>query len=297
MKIVITGSLGNVGKTLTANLAQKGHQVIGITHQAEKQKEVENLGATAALGSLDDVEFLTSTFAGADAVFCMIPPEYSGKDSMQHYRKIGSSYAKAIKNTGVKRVVHLSSWGADLEKGTGFIAGSHNVENILNSISGIKITHLRAGYIFYNLYSYVEMIKAQNIIGTNFGGDDKILMVDPKDIAEAAAEELVKTENIDKIRYVVSEDLTANEVAGILGEAIGKPDLKWLTFADEQVKNHLIENGLPESVVINLIELGSAIHTGIMRKMYDLNPSPEKGKTKLTDFAKEFAKNFSSNSN
>ena len=42
--------------------------------KSEKQKEIEALGAMAAIGSIDDVNFLTATFKGADSAYCMLPP-------------------------------------------------------------------------------------------------------------------------------------------------------------------------------------------------------------------------------
>jgi uncharacterized protein YbjT (DUF2867 family) len=74
MKFVVTGSLGNISKPLTKELVQKGHMVTVISSKPEKQKDIEALGAIAAIGTLEDVDFLVSTFTGADAVYCMVPP-------------------------------------------------------------------------------------------------------------------------------------------------------------------------------------------------------------------------------
>ena len=48
MKVIVTGSLGNIGKPLATELVQKGHQVTVISRNTEKQKEIEALGARAA---------------------------------------------------------------------------------------------------------------------------------------------------------------------------------------------------------------------------------------------------------
>ena len=74
MKIIVTGSLGNISKPLTEELVAKGHAVTVISSKPEKQAAIEALGATAAIGTLEDVPFLTATFTGADAVYCMLPP-------------------------------------------------------------------------------------------------------------------------------------------------------------------------------------------------------------------------------
>jgi uncharacterized protein YbjT (DUF2867 family) len=292
MKIIITGSLGNISKPLTQELVQKGHSVTVISSKAEKQTEIEALGAAAAIGSVDDVDFLTSAFTGADAVYAMVPPNFAEPDPMAYYKRIGSNYAQAIGGAGVKRVVLLSSYGADLDHGTGIILGAYYVEQLLNKLPGISLTHLRPGYFYYNLYNFVGMIKEAGFIGANYGGDDKIPMVAPGDIAAAAAEELQKTTPGITVRYVVSDDITANEAAQILGAAIGKTDLKWITFNDEQARQGMEQHGMPAGITAILVELGAATHSGILRQDYERQLPIEMGKVKLKDFAKEFAAAF-----
>ncbi len=48
MKVVVTGSLGNISKPLTTELVQKGHTVTVISSNEERSKEIKALGAIAA---------------------------------------------------------------------------------------------------------------------------------------------------------------------------------------------------------------------------------------------------------
>lgn len=288
MKITITGSLGNVGQPLAKQLLAKGHAVTIISSNTKKKDEIEALGAAAAIGSLEDAGFVSSAFHGSDAVFVMIPSDFTATDSRAYYKKIGNSYAQAIKDAGVKRVVHLSSWGAHLDGGTGFIAGSHDVEVILNALPNVSLAHLRPGSFYNNLYSFVDMIKYTGMIGSNYGGEDKIVMASPADIASAAAEELTATGG-GKVRYVASDDVTANDTARVLGAAIGKPDLKWVMFSDEQTRAGLIQAGLSGYAADMLVELGTSMHNGLLREDYDLHKPEIMGIIKLNDFAREFA--------
>lgn len=289
MKIIVTGSLGNISKPLTEGLIQKGHEVVVISSNPEKQKDIETLGAIPAIGSLEDVDFLTKTFTDADAVYAMVPPNFKEFNSNEYYKIIGENYKLAIENSKVNRVVFLSSWGAHLDKGTGTILGSHHVEQILNQLENVHKTYLRPCSIYYNLLHYAEMIKNAGIIGTNFKNEDKIVWVHPNDIAEVAVEELTKiTSEKLNIRYVASDEVTANETAKILGKAIGNPNLNWVSFTDEQVKNTLLEQGLPERFAQDLVDLNASISSGKMGEDYEKN-KPKFGKVKLTDFAKEFA--------
>ena len=290
MNITVTGSLGNIGKPLTEELVQKGHTVTVISRSLARQQDIQALGARAAIGSLENADFLTSTFIGADAVFAMVPPNYRAPDMRAYYRGIGHAYAGAIGRSNVKRVVHLSSFGAHLDRGAGPILGSHDVEGILNGLDA-TLTHLRPTYFYYNLYGYIEMIKGQGLIAANYGGDDKIPMVAPSDIAAAAAAEL-EAPHGERVRYVASDEHTANEVAQTLGAAIGKPDLQWVTITDEQMRSGLKATGMSAYVAGLLVDMYASLHSGALTEDYEkYKPSPM-GKVKLKDFAEEFSAAF-----
>jgi uncharacterized protein YbjT (DUF2867 family) len=293
MKIVITGSLGNISKPLTEELVQKGHEVTVISSKSDKQNEIETLGATAAIGSLEDVDFLANTFTGADAVYSMIPPNNyfdHNLDLIDYYRKLGRNYAQAIQQSGVKRVVNLSSIGAHLDKGNGILTGAHNVEQILNTLSPeISIVHMRPTSFYYNLFGYVDMIRKVGFIAANYGAEDLIPWVSPIDIAAAIAEELVTPSAGRKIRYVVSQELSGTETAAILGKAIGQPDLTWTLISDEQTLSALVTAGMNPVIAAGLVEMYAALHSGLLSEDYYRNKPAEMGKVKLADFAKEFA--------
>ncbi|SDE57910.1 Uncharacterized conserved protein YbjT, contains NAD(P)-binding and DUF2867 domains [Mucilaginibacter pineti] len=291
MKIIVTGSLGHIGKPLTQALVQKGHSVTVISSNPEKQKEIEALGASAAIGSVEDVDFLTATFTGADVIHAMVPPNIGVPDPIARHQKISEILVQAISASGVKRVVYVSSYGAHLEKGTGLIVGHHHMENALEALQLESLTHLRATYIYYNVYAYVGMIKKLGYIAANYGDDDLTILVSPIDIAAAAVEEIeAKTTGL-KVRYVASDERTCNEIARVLGQAIGKPDLKWVTISNEQMQSGMEANGLSASVAANLVEMYGACHTGLLHEDYDLH-KPKLGKVKLEEFAKEFAAIF-----
>src|SRR6185503_19700232 len=123
----------------------------------------------------------------------------------------------------------LSSIGAHTDKGNGILAFFYNMETNLKKLpSDVAITFLRPGGFYYNLLRFVNTIKTQGVIVSNYGADDILPWVSPIDIATAAAEELVTPFAGRKVRYVVSEELACNETACILGASIGKPDLKWI---------------------------------------------------------------------
>lgn len=57
MEITITGSLGNISKPLSVGLMQKRDKVAVISSKAERQKEIEAIGAKTAIGSVLQIPF------------------------------------------------------------------------------------------------------------------------------------------------------------------------------------------------------------------------------------------------
>ncbi|CCH02695.1 NmrA family protein [Fibrella aestuarina BUZ 2] len=293
MNVIVTGSLGHISKPLTQELIEKGHRVTVVSSSPDRKPDIDALGATAAIGTIDDVDFLTATFTGADAVYCMIPPaHFAEPDRRAHYSQIASNYAHAIRQAGVPRVIHLSSFGADLDQGTGIILGAYDAEHILNELTGVAITHMRPTYFYYNLNAFIGMIKQTGRIMANYGGDDVIPMVAPVDIAAAIADELgTPATDSRKIRYVGSDERTGHEVARVLGAAIGQPDLAWVLISDEQVQQGMEANGLPSILATGLVEMYTSLRSGAMATDY-YRHKPALGSVKLEAFASEFATAF-----
>jgi len=297
MKITLTGSLGHISLPLTKDLVQKGHEVTVISSKAEREKDIELIGAKAAIGTMEDVEFLSTAFTGADVVYVMETHGASSffdqnLDLMDVISKIGRNYKHAIQQSGVKKVVHLSSIGAHTNKGNGILAFHYNVENTLKELpEDVSIKFMRPVGFYYNMFAFIQTIKAQGAIVSNYGGDDKEPWVSPLDIAAVIAEEMEKPFEGRTIRYIASDEVSPNEVARILGEAIGKPDLTWLVITDEQLLNGMIAAGMNPQIAKGFVEMNAGRRGGVLYEDYNRN-KPVLGQVKLTDFAKDFAAVF-----
>lgn len=330
MNIVLTGSLGNISKPLAKELIAKGHSVTVISSKADRQKEIEKLGATAAIGTLQDAAFLTATFIGADIVYCMTPPadrsrlfnpNYTLTEITSEMKNTIENYKQAILKSGVKKVIQLSSIGAHTDTGNGLLKWAYVAENILKELpADVSIKAMRPVGFYYNLLDNARMIKQlskgfvgafmalryyglggllrgkRGVILSNVGDDDINLMVSPLDIASAIAEEMEKPFNGRSFRYIASEELPCNEVAKILGEAIGKPYLKWGRISDKQLFKAMVKMKMSPSWVQGFVEM-QASGRGKNCLLYEdyYRHRPVLGKTKLKDFALEFAKVYNQN--
>jgi uncharacterized protein YbjT (DUF2867 family) len=289
MKIIITGSLGNISRPLSTQLAANGHNVTVISSNNNKSAEITAIGATPAIGLVSDEQFLTQTFTGADVVYLMVPTDFGAPDVKENIASVGRHYTNAVKASSVKKVVMLSSIGAHLPEGTGPIAGIHRVEESLKTLNGLDILFLRPSYFYNNLYADINMIKHAGIIGSNYGADKPLVMVDPEDIAAVAAQQIEKGFTGQSVLYIGGDKRTLGEVAAVLGNAIGKPELPWVEFTDEEAFKGMTDAGLPEDISKNYVEMGAAIRSGLIWDDFDLDNAELIGKTKLEDFAVKFA--------
>ena len=291
MNIVLTGSLGHISKPLAVGLIAKGHSVTVISSKAEKQKEIETLGAKAAIGSIEDSEFLTATFTGADIVYLMEPPfnflDHT-IDLENYWLNIAKNYKQAVQQSRVNRIIQLSSIGAHTDKGVGMLATHHTIENILNELPDVvSIKTMRPVGFYYNMFAFIPAIQNAGAIIQNYGGNEKEPWVSPADIAEVIIEEMEEPFKGRTVRYIASDEISPNEVAQVLGKAIGKPDLKWQMIPDDQFLANLLNIGFNPPAARGLTDMNA----GRRNHLYDdyRQHRPVLGKVKLTDFAKQFA--------
>lgn len=292
MKYVITGSLGHISKPVVQKLVAAGHDVTVISSSADRKADIEALGAKAAIGNVDDQAFITATFAGADAVYLMIPPTFAVADWQAHLRKIADIYTAAVKANNITQVVVLSSIGAHMGTGAGPVDGLAYLESKLNEFPEVNAVYLRPSYFFYNLLQQVNLIKHVGIVTSAQPAHHKLILAHTSDIADVAAERLLTLNFTGKsVQYIASDDTnTWQDIAKALTEAVGKPGVPYVESTDEQSRAGMLQAGVPATNAEGYVAMGQAMRSGEMQADYWKHRNEAYiGKVKLADFAKEFA--------
>jgi uncharacterized protein YbjT (DUF2867 family) len=165
----------------------------------------------------------------------------------------------------------------------------YSVERILGQLPAeVAIVFLRPVGFYYNLFAFIPVIRKQGAIVSNYGGDDKEPWVSPTDIAAAAAKAITQPFTGRTIQYLASDEVSPNEVAAILGAAIGQPDLQWKVIPDEQSLSGMIAAGMNSETARGFVEMNASRRGGVLYQDYDRH-RPVMGGVKMTEFAKEFA--------
>lgn len=268
---VVMGASGHTGHVVATNLLTRGQKVRVIGRNSPHLQPLTSKGAEPFIADASDASALAKAFHDADSAYVMIPPNLSSNDPLGYSNRVSDAIAAAIKNSGAKNIVALSSIGAELPSGTGPVVGLHNLEQKLNQISSANVLYLRAGYFMENTLPQVNAIRQMGSLATPLRPDLKLPMIATRDIGTTAADALVHpTIRGKQTRELLGQrDLSYTEVASIIGKAIGKSDLKYVQAPDDQFRAALVQIGMSEQVANLLLEMTQALNAG---KMHALEP-------------------------
>src|SRR5271154_6731315 len=251
---VILGASGHTGSIVADFLLSKGQKVRVIGRDAGRLQRFVDKGAEAFTADMSD--------GGARAAYLLLPPAKSPEEQ----ERDSDAVAKAVKDSGLRYAVHLSSYGAQVAKGAGPVSGLHSSEQKLNAISGLNVLHVRAAYFMENNLAAIGMIHHMGIFGNALLPDLKLPMVATRDVGNYAAQRLLNLDFSGKqTREVLGErDLSMTEVAAVIARGVGKPDLRYQQFPYDQVQQVLTQLGVPPKGAAMYIEMYKSINAGVL---------------------------------
>ncbi|KAF4455036.1 nucleoside-diphosphate-sugar epimerase [Fusarium albosuccineum] len=148
---------------------------------------------TAVQADISDASSLD--FAGSDAILAITPPAFDGRDIVAHSNLVSKNVRDAVeKSDTVKRLVLLSSMGAEFSEGVGELKTNNTAEQVFKSTNVPEIIFVRCAYFMENWTMSLETLKSEDpfIFSTITPLDFKVAMVAVKDIGHTLATELIK---------------------------------------------------------------------------------------------------------
>src|ERR1700692_2588084 len=214
---VILGASGNTGSIVANSLLSKGRKVRVVGRDAGRLQRFVRKGAEAFTGDVSDAVALSKAFSGARAASLLLPPITSREDQERE----SDAIAKAVKESGLRYAVYLSSYGAQVPEGTGPVAGLHSLEQKLNAISGLNVLHLRAAYFMENNLAAIGMIHGMGMFGGALLPDLKLPMTATRDVGDYAAQRLLDLDFAGKqTRELLGErDLSMTEATAVIARS------------------------------------------------------------------------------
>jgi uncharacterized protein YbjT (DUF2867 family) len=267
---VILGASGNTGSVVATFLLAKGEKVRVVGRDAGRLQRFVDKGAEAFIAELSDAAALTKAFSGARAAYLLLPPVKSRESQARE----SDAIAKAVKESGLRYAVNLSSYGAQVPENTGPLVGLHALEEKLNAISGLNVLNLRAGYFMENNLAVIGMIQGMGLVGNALIPDLKLPMAATRDVGAYAAQRLLHLDLSGKVtRELLGErDISMTEVTAVIGRAIGKPDLSYQQFSYDQVQQALTDLGVPPKGAALYVEMYKAINEQVLVALEPRSP-------------------------
>ena len=259
----ITGATGNTGSRIAARLLKAGERVRAIGRSEDKLKTLKDQGAEIAVGDQIDVSFLTKAFSGAQAVYLLLPPKSDSPDFRAHQTKLIDSAIKALSDAKVRKLVLLSSLGAELSSGTGPVLGLHEAEERIKTIKGLDAVFLRAAYFMENTLMMLSMIKSQGFMGNPADPDAKFSLVATRDIA-AFAGDLLSAQKFSghAAQDLYGDQLSFNDITTIFKTKLNIPGLKYMQFPPQQAIDAMTGMGMSRSMAQGMVELSESLGKG-----------------------------------
>ena len=244
MSVLVTTPTGHVGRRVARRLREAGADFAVYARHPDKLDA--DLRERAVRGDLLDADGLAAALAGRDTLFLVVPPAFDAEDWPAHIRRAGEAAADAVRRAGTRRVVFLSSAGADRDD-LGPVSGLGGVEALLRAAAPATVA-LRAGYFFENLFGSLDTLREGALYG-GFPEDRAVAQVATQDIGDVAARWLLDPSWTGHHVAGVHgpADLTMPDVARQLTEALGR-DVRYVPVPPEAVAGALRSAGASASV-------------------------------------------------
>lgn len=271
MLISVFGATGNTGKEVCRALSSiKNVRIRAVTRESQR-------ASTLPVHEVHETEWtdrsgLRRALEGAAAAYFMLPTGLHDGSLYAFRDAYSREFLAAAAETGVRRILFLSSFGAHLADRSGVLRGLCRAEENLEAFRG-ELTTIRPGYFFQNFSGNVAGIRENGF----FGGypvdpDVKLLYSDTADIGTVAAGLLTGPSVPDhEVRYVGHPQLaTFREISIAIGEKSGRTNLMWTNVGSARAREFMLSRNMPADIVDNLIEFFEAINSG--RAMDDYTP-------------------------
>jgi len=218
----ITGISGKVGSALARTLLAANQPVRAVVRDPAKARVWAERGCEIALASMEDAQSLAAAFAGTSGVFILPPSNFDPTDGFPEARVVIAAVREAIVQAGPKKVVCLSTIGAQATQ-INLLTQRTLMEEALRTLP-IPVTFLRPGWFMENSRWDVASAKDTGVVSSFLQPLDKpVPMVATTDVGRVAAELLLeKWAGPRVVELEGPQRVSPNEVAATLSKLLGR---------------------------------------------------------------------------
>ena len=263
--IVITTPSGAIGHQVLEHVLRSEKPIRVIARDASRLPPHIRERIDVVRGSHGEAAVVNKAFAGADAVFWLVPPDPRASSVDAAYVDFTRPACAAFKTHGVKRVVGISALGRGTPAAAhaGLVTASLKMDDLIAS-TGVHYRAVTNPSFMDNLLRQVESIKTRGIFSLPISGDLKQPSACTRDIAATAARWLLDQtwSGPGSVPVLGPEDLSYNDMASILSEVLGKP-VRFQQIPGDAFKARLLQRGMSEAMAQANLDLWVAYGQGL----------------------------------
>jgi uncharacterized protein YbjT (DUF2867 family) len=182
----VTGITGKVGGAVAQSLLAADQAVRAVVRDRGRGAAWADLGCDIAVADLSDVAALVQAFKGTDGVFVMLPPVFDPAPGFPEARGFIESMRRALAEAKPKKVVALSTIGADVPQ-PNLLNALGLMEDALKTLP-MPVAFLRAAWFMENAAWDIASAREGKIQSHLQPLDRPVPMIATDDVGRAAAE-------------------------------------------------------------------------------------------------------------
>jgi uncharacterized protein YbjT (DUF2867 family) len=228
MNVLVTGGTGFIGRTLCAELADRGHDVTALARTPDP--DALPAGVETATGDVSAYDSIESAFEGQDAVVNLVALsplfEPSGGNEMHDrvHRRGTEHCLRAADEHGVDRFLQMSALGADPDGDTHYIRAKGRAEELVRD-SDIAWTIFRPSVVFGDggqFLSFTRKLTPPVVAPLPGGGTTRFQPIHVDDLVPMVADGLDADHAGETYEIGGPEQLELAEVARLVRRARGQ---------------------------------------------------------------------------
>ena len=263
--IIITAPAGQIGHQVLGNVLSSGEPIRVIVRNPSRLRAEARERVEVVQGSHGDIDVVDQAFAGADAVFWLVPPDPHANSVEAAYVDFTRPACDAFKRHGVQRVVGISALGRRTvaARHAGLATASLAMDDLIAS-TGVSYRALTMPSFMDNLLRQVSAIKDRGVFVTPISGDRKLPSCATRDIAAAAARLLLdgSWSGAGHVAVLGPEDLSFNDMAQIMSEVLSQP-VRYQQITGQALKDRLTGAGMSEAMAQATVDMMIAKDQGL----------------------------------
>lgn len=285
MMVLVSGGTGFVGSHIVPALVKAGHRVRCLARRPENAGELKTPGVEFAPGDVTRPESLESAMQGVEAVVHLVAVirERRGA-SFQDINVEGTrNMARAARNAGVKRFVHLSALGANPDPKYRYTCSKWLGEEAVRA-SGLDFVILRPPVIFGRGTGFTtQLIRSLTMFPfiAPVPGSGRALFqpVWAGDVAACVVKALEGGRSGETLEIGGPEHLSYDQVVDAIIEALGKRRTKVhvplpLIRVAVKVMERVILDPPATSVELAQLEVNKTTDVDSIKRLFGFEPLP-----------------------